>query len=68
VIAIGSSAASELSYPPITQVRFDVEANGRIAAEVLLERLRHPEHAPHRVTLTTQLILGATCAAAAKRR
>lgn len=68
VIAIGSSATTEFSYPPMTQVRFDVEANGRIAAEVLLERLRHPDHAPHRVTLTTQLILGATCGAAAKRR
>jgi LacI family transcriptional regulator len=66
VISIGSST-SDFNYPPLTQVRFDVEANGRVAAEVLLERLRHPEAAPRTVTLATQLVVGSSCAAPRKK-
>lgn len=61
VIAIGSSETSEFIYPPMTLIRFDVEANGRVAAEVLLERLRNPGQPPRRVTLPTQLVVGASC-------
>ena len=67
VISIGSSTA-DVSYPPLTQVRFDVEANGRVAAEVLLERLRHPQTAARQVTLATQLVVGSSCAAPRKKQ
>jgi LacI family transcriptional regulator len=62
VIAIGSSATSEFTFPPMTLVRFDVETFGRVAAEMLLERLRQPDQPPRRVTLPTQLVMGASCA------
>lgn len=62
LVSIGSGETAEWMWPPMTQVRFDVEANGRTAAEVLLERLRHPEAARRKVTLSTQLVIGGSCA------
>jgi LacI family transcriptional regulator len=61
VIAIGSSATSEAIFPPLTLLRFDVENFGRLAAEMLLERLRQPDLPPRKVTMPTQLVMGATC-------
>lgn len=62
VVSIGSSEATELMWPPMTQVRFDAEAHGRAAAEVLLERLRRIDEPRHKVTLSTQLVIGNSCA------
>lgn len=61
VVAIGSDSVNEFAFPPATLIRFDVEAFGKVAAEVLLERLRHPELPPRQVTLPTQLVVGASC-------
>lgn len=66
VIAIGNSLAGEVLYPPATLLRFDVESFGRVAAEMLLERLRKPELPPRKLTMPTQLMMGASCAAAAR--
>lgn len=62
VVSIGSSEATELMWPPMTQVRFDAEAHGRAAAEVLLERLRRIDEPRRKVTLSTQLVVGNSCA------
>jgi LacI family transcriptional regulator len=67
VVAIGSSAASELVYPPMTLLRFDVETFGRMAAEMILDRLRQPEQPARKLTLPTQLVMGASCAPAGAR-
>ncbi|MGZ5787386.1 MAG: LacI family DNA-binding transcriptional regulator [Ramlibacter sp.] len=61
VISIGSSAAAEFVFPPMTLLRFEVESFGRLAAEMLLERLRQPDQPPRKVTMPTQLVMGATC-------
>ena len=61
VVTIGSDSVNEFAFPPATLIRFDVEAFGKVAAEVLLERLRHPELPPRQVTLPTQLVVGASC-------
>jgi len=52
-------------YPgPITIIDRDVDEIGRTAAQLLLERLRRPgERAAQRVTFSTRLILGGSCAA-----
>jgi len=68
VIAIGNGAAGDFIYPPLTQLRFDVEAFGRAAAEMLLQRLREPAAPPRRLTLPTQLVMGATCGPASGKR
>jgi LacI family transcriptional regulator len=62
VISIGSGATSEFTFPPMTLLRFDVETFGRVAAEMLLERLRQPDQPPRKVTLPTQLVMGTSCA------
>jgi LacI family transcriptional regulator len=62
VISIGSSATSEFMYPPMTLLRFDVETFGRVAAEMILERLRQPQQPPRKLTLPTQLVMGTSCA------
>lgn len=61
VVAIGSSNVNEFAFPPSTLVHFDVGAFGKVAAEMLLERLRHPEQPLRKVTLPTQLTVGASC-------
>lgn len=66
VVAIGNSMTSEVIYPPPTLLRFDVETFGRVAAEMLLERLRQPGLAPRKLTLPTQLMMGASCGPAPK--
>lgn len=63
VVSIGTSTTTEFSFPPLTLLRFDVEAFGKAAAEMLLERLRHPEQPARKLTLPTQLVMGASCAA-----
>lgn len=67
VISIGSSATSEFIYPPMTLLRFDVETFGRVAAEMILDRLRQPEQAARRLTLPMQLVMGASCGPAKTR-
>lgn len=62
VISIGSGTTSEFIFPPMTLLRFDVETFGRVAAEMLLERLRQPDQPPRKVTLPTQLVMGTSCA------
>jgi LacI family transcriptional regulator, galactose operon repressor len=66
VISIGSSAGNEFMYPPMTLLRFDVETFGRVAAEMLLERLRQPDQPPRKLTLPTQLVMGSSCAPPAR--
>ena len=52
-------------YPgPITIIDRDVDEIGRTAAQLLLERLKRPGERPaQRVTFSTRLVLGGSCAA-----
>jgi DNA-binding LacI/PurR family transcriptional regulator len=51
----------------MTLLRFDVETFGRMAAEMILDRLRQPEQPARKLTLPTQLVMGASCAPAGAR-
>lgn len=61
-IAIGPTDAVEFSMPSLTAVRWDIEASGRLASQLLLERLKTPDAPVHRIVLETQLVLGQSCA------
>lgn len=61
-IALGSTDAVEFSMPPLTAVRWDVEASGQFASQLLLERLKQPEAPLRRLLVETELVLGQTCA------
>jgi len=49
-------------HPPLTTVRQPLEEMGRVAARLLLARIRNPRHAPERIELPTELVVRASCA------
>jgi len=64
VIAFGDSDLAELTTPPITVVRWASDQMGRLAAKMLLARLRKDKIAdePSRIMLPTEFILRNSCA------
>lgn len=63
VIAIGTPETLEFAHPPMTMLRFDLEEHGRIAAEMILDRIRLGDAAPHRrITKPMELVIAASCA------
>ena len=64
LIACGETHLSTLIEPALTVVRWDVEATGRIAAELLLERMENHDQPPRVVTVPSELIIRASCASA----
>ena len=64
VIAGSDSDLAELMNPPITAVRWDVQAWGRISAKLLLERIASPDIPGGRqVILPTELVTRSSCSA-----
>jgi LacI family transcriptional regulator len=47
--------------PPLTVVAQPIEEIGRVAAELLLERLKAPDQMIRQVVLSTRLIVRASC-------
>jgi len=62
VIAIGPGDAVDFANPPLTLVRWDVDSLGKLASELLFERLRTPHDNFQRRLLPMELILGQSCA------
>ena len=64
VIAFGDSDLAELMTPPITVVRWAADQLGRIAAELLLARLKKGSVAsePRCIMLPTEFVLRQSCA------
>ncbi|MCS6909843.1 MAG: LacI family transcriptional regulator [Anaerolineales bacterium] len=54
--------------PPLTTVRQPVQRAGAIAAEMLIDLIKHPGQGPRRVILPTELIIRASCDAGPKAR
>lgn len=48
---------ASLIHPALTTVRQPLEQMGRVAAQMLLDILQHPESKPGRITLPTELII-----------
>ncbi len=62
VIAIGPSDAVDFSNPPLTVIRWDVDAHGKLATELLFDRLQEPEQPFRRRMVPVELVLGQSCA------
>ena len=63
LVACGESELSSLIDPPLAVVRWDCEATGRIAAEILLGRLAEKGAAnPQIVTLPSEFVFRDSCA------
>ena len=65
VIGIGTERAFALMHPPLTTLRFDLEAGAEAAAGLILERIDGSAVGPRRsVRIALELVLGASCARA----
>ncbi len=63
VVGIGTPATLEFVQPPMTMLRFDIEASGRAAAELILDRIQSGNsQPPRRVTKPMELIIAGSCA------
>ena len=63
LIASGDTQLAELTTPPISVVRWDLGAVGRLAASTLIDRLvGNPSPAVRRVILPTEFVLRGSCA------
>jgi len=49
------------SKPPLTTVRQPILQTGKIAAEILIDMIEHPDSHPHRVVLPTELVIRSSC-------
>jgi DNA-binding LacI/PurR family transcriptional regulator len=52
---------AERSDPPLTTIRQPIHRTGTTAVETLIELIEHPNGAPHRVVLPTELVVGVYC-------
>ncbi|MDK2659036.1 substrate-binding domain-containing protein [Cupriavidus consociatus] len=63
VIGIGTPETPELMYPPLTTLRFNIEAAAEAAARLMLDRLEGiVDASPRNVTVPLDLVLGESCA------
>jgi LacI family transcriptional regulator len=51
------------SKPPLTTVRQPIQKTGSVAAEMLIERIEHPETRSCRIVLPTELVIRESCGA-----
>jgi LacI family transcriptional regulator len=49
------------TQPPLTTVRQPIQRAGAVAAETLIDLIAHPESAPRRILLPTELVIRASC-------
>ena len=63
MIGIGTPETLELMYPPLTTLRFNIEAAAQAAAQLMLDRLDGVVDVPARqVNVPLDLVLGESCA------
>jgi LacI family transcriptional regulator len=68
VVGIDNTELAELATPALTSVELGSEERGRIAASMMLDRLRDPSRAPARTTVQPHLVVRASSCEAARRR
>lgn len=62
IITLGDSDLAELMYPAISAVRWNGDEVGRVAANLLLQRIADPHHASRKILLPTEFVIRASCA------
>lgn len=67
IVAVGETDLAELASPPITTVRWNLDAMGREAADLLINRIRiqtegQPRSEPKHLVIPTEIVLRRSCA------
>lgn len=62
LITLGDSDLAELMQPAISAVRWDGLQIGRVAANLLLQRMANPSQPSRKVLLPTEFVIRASCA------
>lgn len=63
IVSLGDALFLEYTEPPLSAVRFPLEASGRRAMALLLQRLQHPHCPPAHEILRGDLIVRQSCGA-----
>jgi LacI family transcriptional regulator len=61
IVGFDDIPAAATSKPPLTTVRQPIQRTGGVAAEMLIERIEHPETQPCRIVLPTELVIRSSC-------
>jgi LacI family transcriptional regulator len=61
VVGFDDIPAAATSNPTLTTVRQPILRTGSVAAEMLIERIEHPDSQPCRIVLPTELVIRASC-------
>jgi LacI family transcriptional regulator len=61
IVGFDDIPAAATSKPPLTTVRQPIQKTGSVAAEMLIERIEHPETQPCRIVLPTELVIRSSC-------
>jgi LacI family transcriptional regulator len=57
IVGFDDVPQAALVHPALTTVRQPLEQMGRVATQMLLDRLKHPEQEINRIELPTELII-----------
>lgn len=60
VVGMDDTELASTAWPPLTSVNLAAQERGRMAADLLLDRLADPDRAPQRVTLEPRLVVRAS--------
>jgi LacI family transcriptional regulator, galactose operon repressor len=61
VVGFDDIPTAATSKPPLTTVRQPIQRTGRVAAEMLIERIERPETQSCRIVLPTELVIRSSC-------
>lgn len=61
VVGFDDIPTAATSKPPLTTVRQPIQKTGTLAAEMLIERVEHPETQACRIVLPTELVIRSSC-------
>jgi LacI family transcriptional regulator len=61
VVGFDDIPTAATSKPPLTTVRQPIQKTGALGAEMLIERIEHPETQPCRIVLPTELVIRSSC-------
>lgn len=61
VVGFDDIPTAATSKPPLTTVRQPIQRTGRVATEMLIQRIEHPETQTCRIVLPTELVIRSSC-------
>lgn len=61
IVGFDDIPAAATSKPSLTTIRQPIQKLGNLAAEMLIERIEHPEASPCRIVLPTELVIRSSC-------